>query len=107
MLKYFTGILSIFLVAAMFESADARELVIYSGRSKSLVEPIIKRFEQETGAKVKVRYADTAQLAVALLEEGEKSPADLFWAQDAGALGAASKQGLFAPVAPIAAIEGP
>ena len=96
MLKYFTGILSIFLVAAMFESADARELVIYSGRSKSLVEPIIKRFEQETGAKVKVRYADTAQLAVALLEEGEKSPADLFWAQDAGALGAASKQGLFA-----------
>lgn len=74
---------------------DAKELTLYSGRSKSLVKPILEKFENETQIKVKVRYGGTAEFAVALLEEGENSPADLFWAQDAGALGAVSKRGLF------------
>ena len=41
-------------------------------------------------------YANTTQLANKLMTEGEKSQASLFWAQDAGALGAVSKKGLFA-----------
>ena len=45
---------------------------------------------------MKVNYGNTTQLAAALMTEGEKSPAALFWAQDAGALGAVSKKGLFA-----------
>ena len=95
MLRCLAGTLSLFVIVATFDATDAKELVVYSGRSKSLVQPIIKRFEKETGIKVNVRYGDTAQLAVALLEEGSRSPADVFWAQDAGALGALSKQGLF------------
>ncbi|MCL4677325.1 MAG: extracellular solute-binding protein [Alphaproteobacteria bacterium] len=70
-------------------------LTLYSGRGESLVGPLISQFEQETGIKVNVRYADTAALAILISEEGGKSPADIFWAQDAGALGEIAKNGLF------------
>ena len=63
------------------------ELVVYSGRSESLVEPIIQQFRDATGMKVNVKYASTGELAATLLEEGSKSPADLFFAQDTGGLG--------------------
>ncbi|RKU17434.1 iron ABC transporter substrate-binding protein [Candidatus Poribacteria bacterium] len=73
----------------------AETITLYSGRSKSLVDPIIQQFEKETGIEVKVSYANTTQLAAKLLTEGRKSPASLFWAQDAGALGAVSAEKLF------------
>ena len=84
------------LILFMFiGTVHAETLIVYSGRSKSLVEPIIKQFEKETGIQVKVSYGNTTQLAVTLLTEGDKSPAALFWAQDAGALGAVSKKAMF------------
>ena len=67
---------------------DPGEITIYSGRGESLVGALIERFEAETGIEVNIRYAGTAQMAVAILEEGDRSPADVFYAQDAGALGA-------------------
>ncbi|QOV23759.1 iron ABC transporter substrate-binding protein [Anabaenopsis elenkinii] len=69
------------------------ELVIYSGRNEKLIGELIKQFEQETNAKIQVRYGDTAELASAILEEGTNSPADVFFGQDAGALGALQKAG--------------
>ncbi|MDW7982996.1 MAG: iron ABC transporter substrate-binding protein [Thermomicrobium sp.] len=68
-------------------------LTIYSGRSKSLIGPLLDRIGQELGLDVRVRYGDTAELATAILEEGPRSPADLFFGQDAGALGALAKEG--------------
>ena len=63
-------------------------LVIYSGRSESLVDAVIQQFSQATGIGVEVKYAGTSQLAATLLEEGSNSPADIFFAQDPGGLGA-------------------
>ncbi len=94
-ISMFNYILPVLLLFTVIGAVHAETLTVYSGRSKSLVEPIIKQFEQETGIEVKVSYANTTQLAVTLLTEGDKSPAALFWAQDAGALGAVSKKEMF------------
>ena len=64
------------------------ELTIYSGRSESLVGPLIEQFGQATGVKTSVKYAGTPQLAATLLEEGDNTPADIFFAQDPGGLAA-------------------
>jgi iron(III) transport system substrate-binding protein len=74
----------------------AGDLVIYSGRSESLVQPIIDQFAAETSINVQVRYGSTSEIAGVLLEEGENSPADIFYAQDPGGLGAIANAGLFA-----------
>jgi iron(III) transport system substrate-binding protein len=71
-----------------------REVVVYSGRSEELVDPILQRFEELTGATVRVQYAGTAELAATILEEGQNSPADVYFAQDAGALGAVAREGM-------------
>ncbi len=68
--------------------AQAQSLTIYSGRGESLIGPLIQQAEEALGFDINVRYGDTAELANAILEEGRNSPADLFFGQDAGALGA-------------------
>lgn len=77
----------------------AQTLTLYSGRGEALVQPLIDRFTAETGIWVAVRYGGTAELAVLILEEGRASPADLFWGQDAGALGALAARGRFTALA--------
>jgi iron(III) transport system substrate-binding protein len=76
------------------------ELTVYSGRSESLIGPLLESFEAETGIETNVRYAGTAELAATLLEEGEASPADVFISQDAAALGALAARGLFTELPP-------
>lgn len=71
-------------------------LTVYSGRSESLVGPILQRLTRDTGIEAGVRWGTTSELAVTLLEEGERSPADLFFAQDPGGLGAVAH--LFTPL---------
>lgn len=89
------AIAAIFLSACAGNNADSKDsLIIYSGRSESLIGPLIAQFESETGIDAKVRYGGTSELAATLLEEGRASPADIFFAQDPGGLGAVANSGM-------------
>ena len=70
-------------------------LVVYSGRSESLVGPIIEQFREATGIDVSTKYGGTGEIAATILEEGNNSPADVFFAQDPGGLGAVAQAGMF------------
>ena len=85
---------------AKVAKANPGKLVVYSGRKESLVAPIIEQFASATGIDVQVKYGKTGAIAATILEEGKNSPADIFFAQDPGGLGAIAKAGMFQKIDP-------
>jgi len=71
-------------------------LTIYCGRNESLVSNLMPLMQAATGIELDVRFGNTAELAAQILEEGDSTPAGLFFCQDAGALGALAKAGVLA-----------
>jgi iron(III) transport system substrate-binding protein len=79
------ALLLILATAGCSSSRDA--MTIYSGRTQNLIGPLLEQFNKETGIAIDVKYGDSAELALLLDEEGERTPADIFLSQSPGATG--------------------
>lgn len=73
-------------------------ITVYSGRIPAAIGGAVDGYEAKANRDVQVRFADTADLAATLVEEGGASPADVFFAQEPGAIGAVSDAGVLAPL---------
>ena len=88
------GIFTLGACASPSPTDSAESITIYSGRSEELIADLLTTFTEETGIEVEVRYGDSAELAAQILEEGQNIRADVYFGQDAGALGALAKEGV-------------
>src|SRR6056297_428180 len=89
---FFVGLAALFMASCGQSSSD--QLVVYSGRSQALVDKLVEDFKAQTGIDIEVRYGNDAELLAVLNEEGDQSPADVYWANTTGALSQASEQGM-------------
>lgn len=71
-------------------------ITLYSGRIPGAMGGAVDAYEAASDTDVQVRFADTSDLAATLVEEGSSSPADVFFAQEPGAIGAVEEAGLLA-----------
>lgn len=80
------------------QEATGQEVTIYSGRSEDLVQPVLDAFECATGISTSTNFGDPTDLALALTEEGDRTPADVFLSKSPGAVGFLRNEGLLAPL---------
>jgi iron(III) transport system substrate-binding protein len=73
-------------------------LTIYSGRTQELIGPLLEQYAEESGTSIDVRYADSAELALLIDTEGDRSPADVFISQSPGAVSFLDEQGRLQPL---------
>ncbi|MDQ2630541.1 MAG: iron ABC transporter substrate-binding protein [Actinomycetota bacterium] len=73
---------------------ETEGITLYSGRIPAAIGPAVDMYEAKEDLDVQVRFADTADLAATLVEEGDASPADVFFAQEPGAIAAVAEAGL-------------
>ena len=98
MMKKRLSALAVSLSAVVSMSAIASEEVnIYSYRQPYLIEPMLKAFEQDTGVKVNVIFADKG-LVERVKREGELSPADVLLTVDISRLMEVVNAGLAQPI---------
>jgi iron(III) transport system substrate-binding protein len=86
------------ILATSCGGGDGDTLTIYAGRSQQLVQPLLEQFSKDTGIHIRVKYGDGTDLALGILEEGKNSPADVYYGQDVGALGALKAAGRLQPL---------
>ena len=75
-----------------------RSLTVYSGRSQTLVHPLLEAFGEQTGIAIRVKYAGSSSTAATLLEEGNNTPADVVFMQDPGSLGILADAGMLVQI---------
>jgi iron(III) transport system substrate-binding protein len=93
-----TLVTAVGMVAAAGCGEDRDALTIYTGRTESLVAPLLEEFSEANDVAIDVRYGDTNDLALLIGTEGDRSPADVYWGQSPGATAYLAGRDLLAPL---------
>ena len=91
-------LLGLTLLSPTAYSADKVELTLYNGQHKEVGDELAKAFEANTGIHVNVRKGSSNQLASQVVEEGERSPADVIYTEESPPLNKLGEQGLLATI---------
>lgn len=87
------------LVAALTLSANSfADITVYNGQHKEAAKAVAEAFTQATGIKVTLNSAKSEQLAGQLKEEGDKTPADVFYSEQTAPFAVLSEAGLLEPL---------
>lgn len=90
------------LAAGCASSDDASSgdtLTLYSGQHEDFAKALASGFESATGTKVEVRAGKDSEMVGQIVEEGDRSKADLILTEEPGPMASLDKQGLLSPVA--------
>jgi iron(III) transport system substrate-binding protein len=81
------------------EAAAATEtLILYNGQHRATTEALVAAFTKATGIQVTVRNAESPELASQLVEEGARSPADLFFSEQSPPVASLQEKGLLGKI---------
>lgn len=81
-------------------AAQQQTLTLYNGQHKKTTAAVVKAFTKATGIHVDVRNGHSSQLANQIIEEGGRSPADVFYSEESPPVLALANHSLLAPLKP-------
>lgn len=87
------ALLAPLLLAGCSSGSAPATVTVYSGRTEELIRPLLERFSAETGISVDFKAGDSADLALLIANEGDKTPADVFISQSPGAMAFLDQRG--------------
>lgn len=73
-------------------------LTVYSGQHEDLAKALAAGFQEESGITVNVRPGKDAEMVNAILEEGDRTKADVVITEEPGPMGQLADAGLLSPV---------
>ena len=80
------------------KNLDPDKLTIYSAQHENLTEAWAKKFQEKSGIKVQIRYGSDSSMGSQIVQEGARSPADVFLTENSPAMTTVERAGLLAPV---------
>lgn len=85
---------------SLAQATGTPTLTLYNGQHTQTTAALVKAFTQATGIHVDIRKGSSAQLANQIIEEGARSPADVFYAEESPPVAVLENKGLLSVLNP-------
>jgi iron(III) transport system substrate-binding protein len=93
-----TGAVGSTEAAAEPRALAGQTITLYNGQHEQTTALLVSAFEKQSGVKVEVRSDDEVALGEQIIQEGSRSPADVFYMENTPVLEHLREQSLLAPV---------